>query len=281
MGTEESVIVTFHRNKPPPVPPRPQHLIPVKTISKYSSMPDILTGWKRDPNPDLLRLPNPVSFRKGSTLDMIRFHPVDCPVTVANGASEIVTERPLKNRMKCLYETTSTSKGEKNANTKSSKKFSCIPGRSNSKKKKHSSDNISSNGWLGKTNNRADASQSSWYVEDIGETMVQSSKCKITVNSDRNYRYSIEKPTSESTKTTTLVVCDSGTDSLQRSSYTQPQSQSTTMSSVLSGLPPLPKSLSDASMMWDSSSKFFEIYKYKLISNCNFFPIGKIPLFTQ
>lgn len=273
MGTEESVIVTFNRNKPPPVPPRPQHLIPVKAISKYSSMPDILTGWKRDTNPDLLRLPNPVSCRKGSTLDMIRFHPVNFPVTVANATSEIVTERPIKNRMKCLYETTSISKGEKNSNTKSSKKFSCIPGRSNSKKKKHSIDNINSNGWLGKTNNRADTSQSSWYVEDMEEPRVQSSKYKITVNSDRNCRCSLEKPTSESTKTTAIVVCDFSACSLQRSSYTQPQIQSTTMSSVLSGLPPLPKSLSDASVMWDSSSKFFKIFVYELISNCKLFEL--------
>jgi hypothetical protein len=73
MGAEKTAgKSSHHRSKPPPVPPRPQHLIPVKIMSKYSSMPDILNGWRRDTNPDLLKLANAGVYSKRSIVDVIR-----------------------------------------------------------------------------------------------------------------------------------------------------------------------------------------------------------------
>lgn len=245
MGTEKTggAVKSINRSKPPPVPPRPQHLIPAKALSKYSSMPDILNGWKKDPNPDLLRLPGAVVCQKGSTLDMVRGGglPVEYSLAVANGV-----EKSKKSNLKHPFESNATARCEKSAGGKALKKFSCIPSRSNSKKKKNGNDSA---GWLGKSNSRAEISQTSWYVEDVDNATVHLSKCEISVNSDHNYRYAPEKPPA--------VVVGSGSSSNKFSPHRpskQPQ-QSPTMSSSLSGLPPLPKSLSDASLLWDSASK--------------------------
>lgn len=260
MGTEKDKIRSVNRNRPPPIPPRPQHLIPVKAISKYSSMPDILNGWKKDTNPDLLKV-NDVPAPKKSIFSISRGE-----YCLKNGADLKATNgikhNTLNGNVVCYDRSVVPDKAA--GNGKTSRKFSCIPSRSNSKKKKNilSSINVCNNGNVNGNNNnsssrngknnRAEISQTSWYVEDVGNTMVQLSKCEITLNSDNganNCRY-----TEQSSPVT--VVSTGSTNSLTNKERYRRFRSPMTSSSSLSGLPPLPKSLSDASLLWESAGKF-------------------------
>lgn len=256
MGTEKDKIRSVNRNRPPPIPPRPQHLIPVKAISKYSSMPDILNGWKKDTNPDLLKVNGAsatMSTKKnvfGMSRERVK-NGVDVPTP--NGVKNLVYNGNGDNECSGLP--------EKAVNGKTSRKFSCIPSRSNSKKKKNilSSINVcnnNNNSRSGKNNNRAEISQTSWYVEDVGNTVVQLSKCEITLNSDNHCRYN------EQVAPVTVNTVSSS-NSLTNKPYRRFRSPMTSSSS-LSGLPPLPKSLSDASLIWESGKWTFILFLFVL-----------------
>ncbi len=268
MGTEKDKCRTVNRNRPPPVPPRPLHLVSTKSMSKYSSMPDILNGWKKDANPDLLKLSNgALSSAKMSSLDVSpRYFPKEGGgggVIALNGFLKNWRDDPRKSPSQ-MYRGNSVDKvnrcdvakgPEEAVGRKPSRKFSCIPSRSNSKKKKNSSHD--DNNRSGKShNNRSEISQTCWYVEDlVGDTPVQLSKCEITLNcnNNNNCRYvSEETPVTPAGPTASIT-----TNSFHRKVRYAKHQSTMTSSSSLSGLPPLPKSLSDASLLWDSSGKCF------------------------
>ncbi|XP_065205929.1 uncharacterized protein DDB_G0271670-like [Planococcus citri] len=321
MGTEKDKIRSVKSNRPPPIPPRPQHLIPVKAISKYSSMPDILNGWKKDTNPDLLKINGSAGgdastmhngTKKSSLFSISREYRVKNAVvdnTVA--AAGTLKTYTYNGNGDCNYDykttKTATSTPEKavtiaaanaapsivNGKTPS-KKFSCIPSRSNSKKKKNilSSINVCTNGNAtntsngratknhnsrsGHSNSGAEISQTSWYVEDVGNTMVQLSKCEITLNSDNNNcRYKEQThqhhqqqqvaPATNTVNNSNNNNCNNFTTNRQPR-YRRFHSPMTSSSS-LSGLPPLPKSLSDASLLWESADKKLSSYSINLSSS--------------
>lgn len=298
MGTEKDKIRSVKSNRPPPIPPRPQHLIPVKAISKYSSMPDILNGWKKDTNPDLLKIngggagAGDVSTmhngtKKPSLFSISREYRVK-NVIVDNGGSAANTLKSYTYNTNgdCNYDyNTKAATPEKVAaapaapvaNGKTpSKKFSCIPSRNNSKKKKNilSSINVCTNGNASASNGRAtknnngkagasagagaEISQTSWYVEDVGNTMVQLSKCEITLNSDNNHCRYKERQVAPVTVSTNTVSsnCNNNCNFTNKQQRFRRFYSPMTSSSSLSGLPPLPKSLSDASLLWESAGEY-------------------------
>lgn len=327
MGAEKTASMkSSHRVKPPPVPPRPQHLIPVKMMAKYSSMPDILNGWRRDTNPDLVKLGNAGVYSKRSIVDAIR---PDCVKMKMKGdgvvyppmlatSNEYLAEKsmlasnyyrdvksngnnytmlPIRGRANVVEpdrgNKTYKNGGGNNSDSsnmpvteKSSKKFSCIPSRNNSKKKQmqqhqqksttlkmQNKEHIEGNNYrCGKNNGNGSCqiSRTSWYVEDI-----QLSKCEINVNTpDTSATTSPNhggKCAGASPSTTVVNVspydnnfCNVSQRTYHRKRYQQtsqqqsplPETQRTMLSSPsLSSLPPLPKSLSDASLLWETTSK--------------------------
>lgn len=200
------------RSKPPPIPPRPQHLVPAKTMAKYSSMPDVLNGWRRDPNPDLLKL----GFDSRRNGDLGAKNGGATTVSAKISALDVATPRNdfrhngvvrmVNGSAQQLYDAKvasayarSQSLAGKAGNKTSPKKLGCMPSRSHSKKKSKAdcctSDSISAAGGVGGgsdrgscapsagATNRPEISQTSWYVEDAaGNSRVQLSKCEISVN---------------------------------------------------------------------------------------------------
>lgn len=155
------------RSKPPPIPPRPQHLAPAKTMAKYSSMPDVLNGWRRDPNPDLLKVgrgdcagapPLCAVSAKISALDVAtprhRARHNGAVVREVNGSAQQLYDA----KVACAYRAAARAAGA----PAPAKKLSCIPSFSHSKKKWRSADCAEGGAICAR---RPEISQTNWYVE--------------------------------------------------------------------------------------------------------------------
>lgn len=232
MGVETDKIRTGlggARSKPPPIPPRPQHLVPAKTMAKYSSMPDVLNGWQRDPNPDLLKLGPRGS--KGGDVAAISALDVATPrkgfrqngvVGAVNGSAQQLYDAQLAGAYRSAAQSQSLVAAVAVGDPKTApKKLSCIPSRSHSKKKSkidRANDVVADGAGGGCDRNscalsggaksRPEISQTSWYVEDAaGNPTVRLSKCEISVNGcaadngPSNCRYSVTINRSKSSST--------------------------------------------------------------------------------